>query len=136
MSSAPGSCSRHGSASASRDSKESAGRDRASASGWLTSHGTSTPAEAARSPISASTTPSRAPQCRSRRSTSAVLSLWLTGTSVAPAYQAPNAAKRKAGVLYVITASRSPGRSPASRSTVAARRALSANSRYVHRRSP
>lgn len=36
---------------------------------------------------------------------------------------------QKAGVLYVITASRSPGRSPASRSTVAARRAASANSR-------
>ncbi|KLI99661.1 hypothetical protein WQ59_17105 [Streptomyces sp. KE1] len=39
-------------------------------------------------------------------------------------------------MLNVITASRPPGRSPASRSTVAARRALSANSRYVHRRSP
>lgn len=126
--SGPGSA-RRGSARAMRDSKQSAGRVSASASGWLTSHGTSTSAEVARSPISASTSASRAPQCRSWRATSAFCSLWFTGTRVAPAYQAPNAANRKAGVLYVITARRSPGRSPASVSAVAARRAASSNSR-------
>lgn len=66
-------------------------------SGWLASQRTSASAEVARSPISASTTPIRAPQRPSWRATSAVWSLWVTGTSVAPAYQAPKAANTERG---------------------------------------
>lgn len=78
---------------------------------------------------SAETTPTRAPLWPIVYSTSGAVSLWLTGTNTPPARQTPNAAITKPGELYVMTATRSPGRTPSRRNTSAARRDADSSSR-------